>query len=112
MGVAATTLCTNLTVSWSPVPCLHRNSEITGYVVRYTEFTDSGAPSATVDVAGSETLAVLGGLKGSTQYLVEVAAVGAGETGVFSDAVVTAATAGTAPAAAGEWLYVMMVSWQ
>lgn len=107
VGVAVTTLCSNITVSWAPVTCLQRNSEITGYVVRYTELTDSEASSAaTVDVPGSEASAMLGGLRASTQYSVQVAAVGAGgETGVFSDAVVAAATAGTAPAAAaGEWL--------
>ena len=47
---------------------------------------------------------VIDGLKGSTQYSIEVAAVGAGETGVFSDAVTAEATAA---AGESEWLGIM-----
>ena len=75
----------SITVRWSPVPCLQRNSQITGYVVRYTEVTSSRTTSADTNVTGgSSTSITINGLQGSTRYSIEVAAVGAGETGVFS----------------------------
>lgn len=88
--MTATYSGTTISVSWAPVPCLQRNSEITGYVVRYIEVSSGGASPANVTVPGSVTLTTLDGLKESTQYYIEVAAVGAGVTGVFSTAVVAA----------------------
>ena len=106
--VAAMSSGNSITVSWAPVPCLLRNSEITGYVVHR---------ATSSEVPGSVSSAVIEELEGSTQYSIEVAAVGAGETGVFSDAVTaeataataaeataTAATATTATAGESEWL--------
>ena len=83
-----TTTGISITVSWSPVPCLQRNSQIIGYIVRYSEVTSSRATSFHNFVAGgSSTSTTISGLQGSTHYSVEVAAVGAGELGVFSDPV-------------------------
>ena len=87
-GVNTTTSGISITVHWSPVPCLQRNSQIIGYVVRYSEVTSSRATSFHSFVAGgSATSATIGGLQGSSHYSVEVAAIGAGELGVFSDPV-------------------------
>ena len=85
--MAASSSGTTITVSWKPVSCLLRNSEITGYIVRYNEV----GRSCLTDVPGPETSATLDGLKGLTQYSIQVAAVGASETGLgpFSDAVTT-----------------------
>ena len=56
--------------------------------MRYSEVTSSRATSFHSFVAGgSATSATIGGLQGSSHYSVEVAAVGAGELGVFSDPV-------------------------
>ena len=83
--VSTVTNGSSITVRWSPVPCLQRNSQITGYVVRYTEVTSSRTTSADTNVTGgSSTSITINGLQGSTHYSIEVAAVGAGETGVFS----------------------------
>ena len=86
-GVNTTTSGSSITVHWSPVPCLQRNSQIIGYIVRYSEVTSSRATSVDIFVAGgSATSAIISGLQGSTHYSIDVAAVGAGE-GVFSDPV-------------------------
>ena len=103
--VTATSSGNSITVSWSPVPCLLRNSEITGYVVHKST-------SASTEVSGSVTSATIDGLKETTLYSIEVAAVGAGGTGVFSDAVTAAATAAataeaTTAAEESEWLEIM-----
>ena len=83
-----TTGGSSITVSWSPVLCLQRNSQITGYIVHYTEVTSSRATLTDINVAGgSVTSVTINGLQGSTRYSIEVAAVGAGETGVFSSPV-------------------------
>ena len=88
-----TTSGSSITVRWSPVPCLQRNSQIIGYVVHYSEVTSSRATSFHSFVAGgSATSATIGGLQGSSRYSVEVAAIGAGELGVFSDPVTTDAS--------------------
>ena len=103
-NVAATssdTSATSITVSWEPVPCLSRNSEITGYIVRYNEAGSSRATRADMQVSAPATSATLDGLTGLTQYSIQVAAVGAGETGPFSEAV-TAETA--AATTTGEWI--------
>ena len=56
--------------------------------MRYSEVTSSRATSFHSFVAGgSATSATIGGLQGSSHYSVEVAAIGAGELGVFSDPV-------------------------
>ena len=92
-GVTTTTSGISITVSWSPVPCLQRNSEITGWVVRYTEVTSRRATSAEMNVAdGSATSTTIDGLKVSVRYSIQVAAMGAGVAGVFSDAVIADAS--------------------
>ena len=56
--------------------------------MHYSEVTSSRATSFHSFVAGgSATSATIGGLQGSSHYSVEVAAIGAGELGVFSDPV-------------------------
>ena len=56
--------------------------------MRYSEVPSSRAISFHSFVAGgSATSATIGGLQGSSHYSFEVAAIGAGELGVFSDPV-------------------------
>ena len=88
-GVTTTTSGISITVSWSPVPCLQRNSNITGYAVRYTEVTSRRATSEEIIVdGGSTTSKTISGLAVSVRYSIQVAAVGAGVTRVFSDPVI------------------------
>ena len=74
---AGTVTAISITVQWEEVPCLHRNGEITGYVIvarirmtDNTEFVNSDARSATIS-----------GLEPSTQYTVLVAASNLAATG-------------------------------
>ena len=61
--------------------------------MHYSEVTSSRATSFHSFVAGgSATSATIGGLQRSSRYSVEVAAIGAGELGVFSDPVTTDAS--------------------
>ena len=68
-----------ITVQWGEVPCLHRNGEITGYIV---EATTSGDVVRTVNVPdGNARELTLSELASSTQYTVQVAAVNSAGTG-------------------------------
>ena len=68
-----------LTVQWGEVPCLHRNGEITGYIV---EAITSGEVVRTVNVNDSDARrATVTGLNSSTQYTVQVAAVNSAGAG-------------------------------
>ena len=92
-GVNTTTSGSSITVHWSPVPCLQRNSQITGYVVRYTDITSSIRTSEYMNVStGSASSTILTGLKGFTRYSIEIAAIGAGEMGVFSSPLIADAS--------------------
>ena len=64
----------SITVQWGPVDCIHRNGDITGYLVRYGQQT----------LSTSVTEATLSGLTPSTLYSIEVAAVTSAGTGQFS----------------------------
>ena len=70
---------TTITVQWGLVNCIDRNGEITGYSVRYRVGT-------TVNSRGtvSDTVATIEGLKPSTRYTIEVAAVNDIDTGPYS----------------------------
>ena len=65
------------------VPCIHRNGEITGYLVRYT-----GDGIETKDVLGGSTeQTTITGLTPSTEYIIEVAAVNNFGSGPYSDSI-------------------------
>ena len=83
-GVSEVSVAANsITVQWGEVPCLHRNGDITGYIV---EVTRSEMVVATVNVnGGSAREATVSGLNPSTEYTVTVAAVNSVGTGPFSD---------------------------
>ena len=67
---------TNIAIAWDAVNCTERNSNITGYVVRYTPPSTSGTDSVMVagtgDTGGTVTIDEL---TPSTQYSIQVAAV-------------------------------------
>ena len=75
---------TNIIVAWDAVNCTERNSNITGYVVRYTPPSTSGNGSVMVAGRGDAGgMVTIDGLTPSTQYSIQVAAVNSnGSVGV------------------------------
>ena len=65
------------------VPCIHRNGEITGYLVRYTA---DGIETKDV-LGGSTEQTTITGLTPSTEYIIEVAAVNNVGGGPYSDSI-------------------------
>ena len=79
----------SITVQWGEVPCLHRNGEITGYIV---DATLSGTVVATENVNdGSARRGTVSGLIPATDYVVTVAAANSAGTGPFSGITITTA---------------------
>ena len=74
---------TTITVQWGEVNCIDRNGEITGYMVQYREV---GTTESRRDTA-SDTVATITGLKPSTRYTIEVAAVNDEGTGPYSSGI-------------------------
>ena len=67
---------TNITIAWDAVNCTERNSNITGYVIRYTPPSTSGNDSVMVEGTGDAGgMVTIDGLTPSTQYSIQVAAV-------------------------------------
>ena len=82
-NVIADSTSTTITVQWGEVNCLHRNGEITGYSVQYREV--GSETTENVNVTGDAMMAVISGLKSSTNYSIAVAAVNGAGTGDYSD---------------------------
>ena len=86
-----TTLATSpvsIIIRWDRVPCINRNSNITGYVVRYSE---NGGSTVDVTVSGtgqSDRIYTATRLAPNTSYSIQAAAVNStGEIGPFSTTV-------------------------
>ena len=72
-----------ITISWRPVKCIHRNGDIAGYSVRYV--IQGNGSMQTVNVSrGDSTKIAISGLKSSTNYSIEVAAVNSAGIGMYS----------------------------
>jgi len=80
------TSSTDVTIAWDAVNCIERNSNITGYVARFTPPSTSGNDSVMVAGTGDAGgMVTIDGLAPSTQYSIQVAAVNSiGDVGVFS----------------------------
>ena len=73
----------SITVQWDRVRCIDRNSEITGYTVRY----QTGGATVMQSASGtSDRMFTASGLLPRTNYTFEVAAVSDEGTGNFSTA--------------------------
>lgn len=85
LGTAETT-STSVVVVWGTVVCIDRNSNITGYTVRYTPSSSSGTNGVMVAGTGeSGGMLTIENLAPSTQYTIQVAAVSNnGAVGEFS----------------------------
>ena len=69
---------TSITIQWDQVPCIEQNSEITGYIVRYSNSTGETQMAAVQMFTAS-------GLTPNTTYYFQVAAVNSdGEEGPYS----------------------------
>ena len=89
-GVTSLTLnSTAFSVSWDPLGCIHQNSEITGYIVRYGPASSSTRlTSAVLGTTSTERVYTAVGLAPSTNYSIEVAAVNReGDVGPFTAAI-------------------------
>ena len=72
---------TSITILWDQVPCIEQNSEITGYIVRYSNSTGETQMAA---VQNSQIFTA-SGLTPNTAYSFQVAAVNSdGEEGPYS----------------------------
>ena len=77
---------TTITIQWGAVPCMDRNSEITGYKVRYGPVGSSQrATDAVTGRASTGGMYTLTGLIPSTNYFIHVAAINRiGDTGPYT----------------------------
>ena len=75
----------NITVQWGRVSCIDRNSEITGYTVRYGQTGSTTTVMESVSgTSDSDRMFTASGLIPRTSYTFEVAAVSSEGTGTFS----------------------------
>ena len=81
-SVRTTATFTKITVDWGPVDCIHRNGDITSYLVRVTRNDDV---LKNVSASGDIREVTISELSLSTEYNVSVAAVNINGTGVYSD---------------------------
>ena len=73
--------------------CIHRNGDITGYLVRYG-VQGSGNTRIMSVSRGTTTKATISGLSATTPYTIEVAAVNSVGTGTYSS-LMTVSTSGS-----------------
>ena len=76
----------SITVQWGAVDCIHRNGDITGYLVRYG-VQGSVEVDRTVEMASGDSsggMYKISGLSAATVYTIEVAAVNNAGTGDYS----------------------------
>ena len=75
---------TSIAVQWGPVDCIDHNGEITGYLVRYGVIRTGNTQVFNVS-GGVITETAIFGLKASTIYFIEVAAMNRAGSKVFSN---------------------------
>ena len=74
----------SITVQWTRVRCTDRNSEITGYTVRYGQTGSTTVNESVSGTSNSDRMFSASGLIPRTSYTFEVAAVSSEGTGNFS----------------------------
>ena len=82
-----------ISIQWEAVPCIHRNGRITGYVIQYKEV--GGGVFINDSVSGDQREASITGLKSSTLYDIQIAAVNSVGIGPFTNMGFNANTSGT-----------------
>ena len=81
-----------ISIQWEAVPCIHRNGRITGYVIQYMEV--GGGVFINESVTGNQRETSITGLKPSTFYDIQIAAVNSVGTGPFTNMGFNASTSG------------------
>ena len=75
----------SITVQWGRVSCIDRNSEVTGYTVRYGQTGCTTTVMESVSATGdSDRIFTASGLIPRTSYTFQMAAVSSNSTGPFS----------------------------
>ena len=92
--MSATSASTTINVQWEAVDCIHRNGNITGYIIKYGVLGSGNTHSVSVYGGGSNETTISGFLP-STTYSIQVAAANSAGIGVYSD--LTVHTAGKCP---------------
>ena len=86
----------SITVQWGRVSCIDRNSEITGYTVRYGQTGSTTTVMESVSgTSDSDRMFTASGLIALTNYTFEVAAVSSDGTGPFSTGTVVKTSGST-----------------
>ena len=80
--IVADVTISSITISWGMVECIHRNGDITGYSVQFSEHGNQ--MSRTQFVPGEATTHTISALTPSTSYNIKVAAVNKAGIGVYS----------------------------
>ena len=75
----------SITIRWEPVKCIHRNGQITGYLVKYGNPTTPNTHILSVSENVNETNLL--GLIPGTNYSIQVAAANTAGVGVYSEEV-------------------------
>ena len=71
-----------MTVQWRPVPCIHRNGNITGYSIRYHK-QGREEEEHQKNIPAENTTGFINELQPSTVYVIEVAALNGAGTGSY-----------------------------
>ena len=77
----------SISIQWEAVPCIHRNGNITGYVIQYKE-VDEGMFINEM-VTENQREANISGFTSSTLYDIRIAAVNSAGTGPFTSFIAT-----------------------
>ena len=93
-NISTTSERVNITVQWRPVDCIHRNGNITGYILLYRVDNSGSNVSVNVSANSSDQSVALSELLAGTLYTFQVAAVNRVGTGPYSNPV-TELTPGT-----------------
>ena len=73
-----------ITIHWRPGKCAHSNGDVTGYSVRYG-IQGNGSIQMVIVSGKDSTNTSISGLKSSTTYSIEVAAVNSAGIGMYSN---------------------------
>ena len=71
----------SMTVQWKPVPCIHRNGNITGYSIRYHK----QGRQEKKNISEENTTVLISELQPSRIYVIEVAALNGAGTGIYGN---------------------------
>ena len=78
-----------MTVQWKPVPCIHRNGNITGYSIRYHKLGREEEEHQNITIPADNTTVFINELQHSTKYEIEVAALNSAGTGIYGSIILS-----------------------